>query len=165
MVIRSMQPAFMKAGFIKTDEAPYLITFSDPRKRIQLTVTDRHHPTLVALFANRKGAYHRLSSLMEKLSSPENRKQEFEAGNELRKKYGLWKSDTPVALKAEGNRALLLLNLQHTITFLQTHTKILSELKPDPEAAGGDAMTPKASEKVSREQALFRPLWISRHER
>lgn len=165
-VIRSMQADFLKIGFIKTDEDSNSITFSNGKTKFQLAVTDSHyHPSLVGVFTNNHGAYHRLSSLTAKLNDPETRLKEFEALNDLRKFYGLWKSDTPTALKNEGDRALLRLSLKQTIKFLDTYRQTLSELNPDPVDAQNASITPKVTEKVDREQRIFRRLWISRHDR
>ena len=142
------------------------MTFSDGNNKVEFSVTAREDlPTCIALFSNRHGAYHRLTNLKDKLNSPETNRQEWEEWSATMEKYGLWKDDTPVAMKADGARACLLLLLRQTVTFLDRHKTTLSEIKPDSVTASYAAVMPKASEKTEQERIIFRRLWISRHDR
>jgi len=166
ILIRSVQPDFLKIGFIKIHEDSCSMTFSDGRNKIELSVTERnYHPSLVALYTNRNGVYHRVSSLIEKLGALETRKKDFEDHCALMEKYGMWNDDTPVATLIEGHQACLSLKLKQMITFLADHKAALAQLKPDAESREYAAVRSKASEKVEHERCIFQRLWISRHDR
>ena len=165
-VLRSMQADFLKIGFFKIHEDEYAMLFSDGTSKVELAVTDRHyHPSLAALYANKKGAYHRLAILADKMNSPEIKKQEFEDRNAVMEKYGLNSSDTPKTMLDHGYTASLRLSMQQLITFLATHKAALQALEPDDESAQSAALAPKASEKIDYEQRIYRKLWVTRHDR
>lgn len=165
-LIRLLQPDFLSAGFIRIHEDQHSITFSDGKNKVELSVSEhRHHPSIVALYTNKNGVYHRLTNLMEKLDSLETRKKDFEAHCALMEKYGMWNNDTPIAMQVEGYRAGLSLGLKQMITFLATHKTTLSKLKPDAESLQYSSVRPKASEKTEPERRIFQRLWLSRHDR
>jgi len=165
-MVRSVQPDLLNIGFIKIHEDSCSITFSDGRNKVELSVTERNcHPSMRALYTNRHGVYHRLSSLIEKLSSLETRKQDFEAHCALMEKYGMWNDDTPLATLIEGHQACLSLKMKQMITFLATHKTTLAKIRPDAESREYASVRPKASEKVEQERRIFQRLWISRHDR
>lgn len=131
-LIRSMQPQFLKIGFIKIHENKHSITFSDTMLKVELAVTDRlFHPELTIHLIKGNGENHCLKVLREALSSPEIREKEMQARHTLMEKYGMWKTDTPPAVSATGDRACLLLSLKQSIQFLGTHKKSLSVSRYD----------------------------------
>lgn len=133
-LIRTIQPDLLKTGFIKIHENEHVMTFTDGTNKVDFTVTDRHfHPTLVGYFITRNGEHFSLASLRDKLNSPETRKQEFLAVRAVNEQYGLWDCNTPQAIRDEGYRAGVLLNLKQTVTFLEQHKQTLAEFGMDNE--------------------------------
>jgi len=127
-VIQSLEPEFRRLGFIKTGSDNYSVTFSDGSNRIEIGSERYDHPSENEYFINQHGKACCLW-LARSLMYPEMFKKEQAAMKAILEKYGVSDPGTPDEVRAEGMRLYLEFSLRHTIEFVESHMKYLTDLQ------------------------------------
>lgn len=144
--IKSLEPDFLKLGFMKTHEEEFLTIFSDGLCKVAI----RREPGQPQneYFIDRNNFAHSIRRLKYQFNTDAENQQEAQARKAIVEKYGLLNDDTPTPIKLKGLRACAVFDLAQSIKFLATHQEELCKLvHPSEEMlAGAETYTIKPPE-------------------
>jgi len=129
-VIKSLEPEFLKAGFVKIAEDNKTAKFSvGPSHFLRIAVLPNAPPALSFDFIGDKFNLHHISDLMQQFE-PLAYKKRLSDLNAIIQQYGLTDDYTPDKIRQEGVRIYLLTICRQVFDFLESTKKELAELVP-----------------------------------